>query len=47
MVKFKKELVRQFYAMRRFLIEKQPKLWSDTRIASKETGEHPFGPAVW
>lgn len=34
--KFKKELVRQFYAMRRFLIEKQSKLWSDTRIASKE-----------
>lgn len=35
-VKFKKELVRQFYAMRRFLIEKQSKLWNDTRIASKE-----------
>lgn len=35
-VKFKKELVRQFYAMRRFLIEKQSRLWSDTRIASKE-----------
>lgn len=34
--KFKKELVRQFYAMRRFLIEKQSKLWSDTRIANKE-----------
>ena len=34
-VKFKKELVRQFYAMRRFLIEKQSKLWNDTRLASK------------
>ena len=35
-VKFKKELVRQFYAMRRFLIEKQSKQWNDTRIANKE-----------
>ena len=35
-VKFKKELVRQFYAMRRFLIEKQSKLWNDTRLSSKE-----------
>ena len=35
-VKFKKELVRQFYAMRRFLLEKQTRLWSDTRIANKE-----------
>lgn len=35
-VKFKKELVRQFYAMRRFLLEKQSKLWNDTRVASKE-----------
>lgn len=35
-VKFKKELVRQFYAMRRFLIERQSKLWSDTRIENKE-----------
>lgn len=35
-VKFKKELVRQFYAMRRFLIEKQSKLWSDTRAENKE-----------
>lgn len=35
-VKFKKELVRQFYVMRRFLIEKQSKLWSDTRLACKE-----------
>lgn len=34
--KFKKELVRQFYAMRKFLIEKQSKLWSDTRITNKE-----------
>lgn len=34
--KFKKELVRQFYTMRRFLIEKQSKLWNDTRIAGKE-----------
>lgn len=34
-VKFKKELVRQFYAMRRFLIEKQSKLWNDTRISNK------------
>lgn len=34
--KFKKELVRQFYAMRRFLMEKQSKQWHDTRIASKE-----------
>lgn len=35
-VKFKKELVRQFYAMRKFLIEKQYQLWNDTRIANKE-----------
>lgn len=35
-VKFKKELVRQFYAMRKFLVEKQSKLWNDTRIANKE-----------
>lgn len=34
--KFKKELVRQFYAMRRFLLEKQSKLWNDTRLANKE-----------
>ncbi len=34
--KFKKNLVQQFYKMRRFLIEKQSKLWNDTRIASKE-----------
>lgn len=35
-VKFKKELVRQFYAMRRFLIEKQSKLWSDMRENNKQ-----------
>lgn len=35
-VQFKKELVQQFYKMRRFLIEKQSKLWNDTRLASKE-----------
>lgn len=34
--KFKKELVKQFYAMRRFLLEKQSQLWNDTRIANKE-----------
>lgn len=34
--KFKKNLVQQFYKMRRFLIEKQTKLWNDTRLASKE-----------
>lgn len=35
-VKFKKELVRQFYAMRQFLMEKQSKLWIDTRQNNKE-----------
>ena len=35
-VKFKKELVRQFYAMSRFILEKQSKLWGETRIANKE-----------
>ncbi len=35
-VKFKKELVRQFYAMRKFLIEKQSQLWNDTRLANKQ-----------
>lgn len=35
-VKFKKELVKQFYAMRRFILEKQSKLWIDTRTANKE-----------
>lgn len=34
--KFKKNLVHQFYTMRRFLIEKQSKIWNDTRLASKE-----------
>ncbi len=34
--KFKKNLVLQFYKMRRFLIEKQSKLWNDTRLACKE-----------
>ena len=34
--KFKKELVRQFYSMRRFLLEKQSKQWTDTRLANKE-----------
>lgn len=34
--KFKKELVKQFYAMRKFLLEKQSKLWNDTRIENKE-----------
>lgn len=35
-VKFKKELVRQFYAMRQFLMEKQSQLWTDTRQNNKE-----------
>lgn len=35
-VQFKKELVRQFYVMRQFLMEKQSQLWIDTRIANKE-----------
>lgn len=35
-VKFKKELVKQFYAMRRFLLEKQTKQWNDTRISNKQ-----------
>lgn len=34
--KFKKNLVHQFYKMRRFLIEKQSKLWNDTRDANRE-----------
>lgn len=34
--KFKKNLVHQFYKMRKFLIEKQSKLWKETRIANKE-----------
>ena len=35
-VEFKKELVHQFYAMRRFILEKQSKQWTDTRLANKE-----------
>lgn len=35
-VKFKKELVRQFYAMRRFLLERQSNQWHDTRISNKQ-----------
>ncbi len=35
-VKFKKELVRQFYTMRQILMEKQSKLWIDTRQTNKE-----------
>lgn len=35
-VKFKKELVRQFYSMRQFLLERQSKLWTDTRQFCKE-----------
>lgn len=34
--KFKKNLVKQFYAMRKFLIEKQSQLWEDTRVSNKE-----------
>lgn len=34
--KFKKNLVHQFYKMRRFLIEKQSKLWIETRQSNKE-----------
>lgn len=33
--KFKKNLVHQFYQMRRFLLEKQSKVWVDTRDNSK------------
>lgn len=35
-VKFKKELVRQFYAMRKFIFEKQSEKWTDTRLTNKE-----------
>lgn len=35
-VRFKKELVKQFYSMRRFIIEKQSKAWDETRKANKE-----------
>ena len=34
--KFKKNLVSQFFKMRSFIVEKQTKHWSDTRIANKE-----------
>ena len=34
--KFKKNLVHQFYKMRRFLIEKQSKMWIETRQNNKE-----------
>lgn len=33
--KFKLELVRQFYMMRKILLEKQTALWQDTRLISK------------
>lgn len=36
-VAFKKELVRQFYIMRQFLIEKQSQQWQQTRLESKNT----------
>ncbi|MBP1925862.1 hypothetical protein J2Z76_001723 [Sedimentibacter acidaminivorans] len=36
-VAFKKELVRQFYAMRKFIIERQSKEWFETRKHSKST----------
>lgn len=35
-VKFKKELVRQFYAMRKFLLEKQSKVWIEMRENNKQ-----------
>lgn len=34
--KFKKNLVSQFYKMRKFLIERQSQLWTETRSANKE-----------
>lgn len=34
-VEFKKELVRQFYQMRKFILEKQSKEWQETRRAGK------------
>lgn len=34
--KFKKNLVHQFYKMRRYLIEKQSKMWIETRQNNKE-----------
>lgn len=36
-VQFKKELVRQFYAMRKFILEKQSKAWIETRYQGKLT----------
>lgn len=36
-VKFKKELVRQFYAMRRFIFERQSQSWIQTREQGKLT----------
>lgn len=35
--KFKKELVRQFYAMRQFIFHRQSKAWNDARKADKLT----------
>ncbi len=35
-IKFKVELVRQFYEMRKILLEKQTALWQQTRLQSKE-----------
>ena len=35
-VEFKKELVRQFYAMRDFIRERQSTIWQDTRAIGKE-----------
>ena len=34
---FKKELVRQFYAMRRLLMERQTQVWQETRYQGKLT----------
>jgi len=36
-VQFKKELVKEFYRMRRFLIEKQSAEWRQARITGKQT----------
>lgn len=35
-VKFKKELVRQFYSMRKFLLEKRSKVWIEMRESNKQ-----------
>ena len=35
-VEFKKELVRQFYAMRDFIAERNSPIWQDTRAMGKE-----------